>query len=503
MPDGSPETIAARAGGKATIYAAGEAKPEAADIHQLDDTILSPATPFDSARVYIFLHHMAGTRRTLHHQNAAFYIWQTSHYVELSTEEMRANLYRFLDKAKRLEKQIAVDFAPNKTKVGNVLESVSAAAQLPATICPPAWLDQGEHPDAAALIACSNGLLYLPTMKLHPLTPAFFSLNALDFAYDPVAAAPTEWLQFLATIWPDDPQSIEALQELFGLLLTADTRYQKAFLIVGPKRSGKGTIARVLTQLLGAANVCAPTLSSVVTNFGLAPLIGKRLALIADARLSGKADQSIITERLLSITGEDGQTIDRKNRDAWFGKLDVRFVIMTNELPKLNDSSGALAGRFIVLKMTRSFYGEEDLGLGAKLSKELPGILLWAIEGWRRLTARGYFITPASAAGAQEELEELGSPIGAFVRQCCVVLPGRRVLPGELYEAWCSWCREQGRDHPGTLQTFGRDLSAAEPGIVLKQHRAADGRVRYYEGVDLSTDFKPRPMAEPPRWATE
>ena len=33
------------------------------------------------------------------------------------------------------------------------------------------------------------------------------------------------------------------------------------FLLVGPKRSGKGTIARVLTGLLGAHNTAAPTLA--------------------------------------------------------------------------------------------------------------------------------------------------------------------------------------------------------------------------------------------------
>ena len=40
-------------------------------------------------------------------------------------------------------------------------------------------------------------------------------------------------------LWPHDQQSIEMLQETFGLLLTGDTSHQKAFLLVGPKRSGK------------------------------------------------------------------------------------------------------------------------------------------------------------------------------------------------------------------------------------------------------------------------
>jgi putative DNA primase/helicase len=142
---------------------------------------------------------------------------------------------------------------------------------------------------------------------------------------------------------------------VFGYVLSGDTRLQKIFLFVGPKRGGKGTIARVLTGLLGAHHVAAPTLASLATNFGLSPLIGKPLALVSDARLSMKADNKIVVERLLSISGEDSLTIDRKFREPWTGRLSSRFLILTNELPRLTDASGALVSRFIVFVLTKSF----------------------------------------------------------------------------------------------------------------------------------------------------
>ena len=121
-----------------------------------------------------------------------------------------------------------------------------------------------------------------------------------------------------------------------GYILGGDTSQQKIPLFVGPKRAGKGTIARVLTGLLGAHNVAAPTLASLSTNFGLSPLIGKPLALISDARLSGRSDSSVVVERLLSISGEDSLTIDRKYLDQWTGRLPTRLALMTNELPQLD-----------------------------------------------------------------------------------------------------------------------------------------------------------------------
>lgn len=243
----------------------------------------------------------------------------------------------------------------------------------------------------------------------------------------------------------------------------------------------KGTVARVLARLLGNGNVAAPTLASLTSNFGLAPLIGRRLAIISDARLGARADQAAIAERLLSISGEDAITIDRKHREAWTGRLDTRFLILTNEMPKRGDASGALASRFIVLTLDRSFYGREDHGLTARLMADLPGILNWSLEGLARLRDRGHFEQPASSAEAIRDLEDLGSPISAFIRERCHVEPGGEVETKRLYGAWRDWCAEHGRAHPGTEQTFGRDLKAAVPGISTGDRRRGDDRWRVTE----------------------
>ena len=169
---------------------------------------------------------------------------------------------------------------------------------------PPQWLSASTNFSPIEIVACQNGLLHLPTRKLLGHTLDFFTRCALPYPYNPNAAEPREWLSFLSSIWGNDMEAIGTLQEILGYCLTFDTRQQKIFLLVGPKRSGKGTIARVLTALLGPENVAAPTLAGIGTNFGLAPLIDKPLAIIADARLSGRADQQIIAERLLSISGE-------------------------------------------------------------------------------------------------------------------------------------------------------------------------------------------------------
>ena len=232
-----------------------------------------------------------------------------------------------------------------------------------------------------------------------PQRQRFFTPVALDYDFDIDAGPPEHWLRFLSQLWPDDPQSIATLQEWFGYCLTLDTRQQKILMMVGPKRSGKGTIARVLRRLIGERNVAGPTLSSLGGPFGLQPLLGKSVAIISDARLGGRTDGSIVTERLLSISGEDSLSIDRKNTTAVESKLDTRLMLLSNELPRLSDVSGALAGRMIILRLSESWYGREDHGLFMRLEAELPGILLWAIEGWRRLRARRALCSARVVAG--------------------------------------------------------------------------------------------------------
>jgi putative DNA primase/helicase len=319
-----------------------------------------------------------------------------------------------------------------------------------------------------------------------PPTPRLFALSAADLDFDPNAPPPAAWLAFLGDLWGTDSESIETLGEVLGYLLTPDTSQQKILLIVGPPRSGKGTIGRVIGQLLGEANVAGPTLGSLGSNFGLWPLVGKLCAIISDARLGGRSDLAVITERLLSISGEDAQTIDRKNLPPITTKLPTRFVILTNELPRLVDASGALASRFIVLKLQESFLGREDTALTAKLAAEMPGILLWAITGWQRLRDRGYFRQPQASLAEVQELADLASPVKVFVRDCCRVGPGYRVERADLFNAWKRWCESEGRDHAGDAATFGRNLRATVPTLGDSQPKTdLGGRVRCYSGIAL------------------
>jgi hypothetical protein len=170
-------------------------------------------------------------------------------------------------------------------------------------------------------------------------------VTAVPFDYEKDASEPSRWFGFLRDLWGEDVDSVKALQEFFGYVVSGRLDMHKILLLVGPTRAGKGVIARTLTAMVGQDNVAGPTLSSLAGEFGLAPLLGKPLAIVSDARLSGRGSQ-VVVERLLAISGEDTITVNRKYKEQWSGKLPSRFMVISNELPQLGDASAAIAGRF-------------------------------------------------------------------------------------------------------------------------------------------------------------
>jgi putative DNA primase/helicase len=476
----TPGSALAPAHDREGLIALGSRDPESGKV------VLSPKRTLPTATAYVDENHRHVDGRTLHSHAEMLVEWNGSKYVHLEEGGARSRLLPWLHDALRYTRDresnemILVPFDANPTSVNSALESIKAHVHLPASVTSPSWLNGRNGPAPDELLVCKSKLIHLPTGRHFNATPQLFVTNALDFDFDPNAPEPMEWYRFLHQLFDGDSQSHDLLQEWFGYSLVADTSQQKMLLMVGPRRGGKGTIARVLTQLIGDGNVAGPTTSSLAGPFGLQPLVGKSLAIVSDARFSGDGIATVV-ERLLTISGEDAVSIDRKYLTAVTMKLPTRFMFLTNEFPRLSDASGALAGRFVILQLTRSFYGQEDTALTKRLMGELPGILNWAIKGWNRLRERGHFVMPDSCAEAMRELEELSSPVQAFVREACIVAPGARVEIEELYAEWQRWCASQGRGKATNRQIFGRDLKAAFPLLICRRGTST----RFYEGIGL------------------
>jgi putative DNA primase/helicase len=430
---------------------------------------------------------------TLRYWCGCWWVWRTTNWVEAEPRTVRARLYAFTEHAVyRDGKGNTAPWLPNRYKIGDVLEALSAIVILPDDFEQPGWLDGR---DSGPIVATSNGLLDIASLQLHPHTPLYFSQVSVPFPYDPDAPPPDRWLAFLDELWPQELDAIDVLGEWFGYVISGRLDLHKILVMVGPTRGGKGVIARILTTLIGKRNVCGPTLNSLGSEFGLAPLLGKSLAIISDARSGGGKNSSVVVERLLSISGEDTLTVNRKYRDQWSGKLPVRLHLISNELPRLGDASSAIVGRLVLLLTTRSWLGKENYELETVLRAELTGILNWSLDGLRRLTLdnENHFTRFEAAEEAIVTMQDLASPVGAFVRERCKLDSGAEIAVDELYANYKGWC--EASEYPKSPKIhFGRDLRAACPSVRKRRPRDGSKRHFVYAGIRLRKDEEELPL---------
>jgi P4 family phage/plasmid primase-like protien len=427
---------------------------------------------------------------SLVHYADEFYIYCGTHYEVIEEATIRSKLYAFLDKCKKPAKQGLAAFNPSPASVSAGLDAIKSIVHLPnhPNTKPPIWLEgyAQSKPPSSKLISLMNGIFHLEDSILLPHSLGFFTQNSLPFEYNPASQCPV-WMGFLSSVWPDDKESIETLQEMFGYILSGDTRQQKFFNIIGPRRSGKGTINKVLVALLGQHNTVAPELGELCDTFGLQPWLGKLLASFTDAR-APERNRSAVVSQLLRIVGGDTITVNRKNKDAWNGYLPTRLVMYSNEVLQLTENSNALTGRMVVLKMTKSFFDNEDTDLAHKLEQELSGIFNWAMEGMaRRLERGGHFLQPKSGKEYLDLMAELGNPMGSFAEDALEFEPDSVIKKEDVFACWKHWALKKSMS-PGTEQAFKRRFLAAtqEKYVMSTQMQVNGERSQVYLGVKLN-----------------
>lgn len=375
----------------------------------------------------------------------SWYLYDRNHWRTSAAEDIENLLYDALADAYWMEptkdgQPKAKPWQPSSSRVREVLRAIQSQRTLSRDVEAPAWLDDSGRADY--LVPARDCLIDPRTGTTHPRSQRFFSTGFVDADVAVKHDEPTEWLAFLDKLWgQDDPESIRLLQEWLGYLVAGDTRRHKGMLMIGPRRSGKGTILHIAEALVGGAQgAFAATMSSFSEPFGLEQAEGRSLLTIGDLRGSGREAASA-AQKLLEIIGGDSVYVNRKGRQAVSLVLRTRVMVATNSMPKLYDDAGVIESRFLVLRMTRSFAGEEDFDLLDRILPELGGIVQWALEGYRRLEARGDFTRPASDEADRAELRANSAPIMEFIDDACIVTddPGEgRVEVWTAYQAWCN-----------------------------------------------------------------
>jgi hypothetical protein len=204
---------------------------------------------------------------------------------------------------------------------------------------------------------------------------------------------------------------------------------------------------------------------------------------------------SALTEILLTTSGGDLQTIQRKHRDDYIGYLPVQWLLMSNEPVLMQDLTGTVATRMVMMETRRSFLGQEDVDVFVRdLLPEAPGVLNRYLAGARRLAERGRFRVPSSIRGRQAEILRDASTVAAFASECLVKDPNAMTPKKDVYAAYESYCLGHGRI--GTdANIFWRDLRSSGKfrDDMVRRVRSGGERVQAVDGLRVELDVASLP----------
>lgn len=327
------------------------------------------------------------------------------------------------------------------------------------------------------ILNLANGLFDTHNMELLDHSTSHYSTIQSPIAYTPDAKCP-QWMEFLLQIFETDHEKIDYLQEMTGYLLTSSTKQEKAFIFMGPGANGKSVVLYIIEKLIGVEHCSAISMSDLKNPNLLAELYGKLVNISSEI----KTDIIIEDETMKKIISGDLITAMKKYKNPFSFHPHTRLIYAVNSFPTVYDTTHAFFRRIAMVPFNKIFSEEEqDKNLKCKLESELSGILVWAIEGLRRLEKRGHFLEPKSSRELVGEFKRRSNPAQMFIEERCIIKEGARMEASMLYETYSKWAKANGL-RPLSNVKFPEVLVRTYPNI--KRGRVSSGC--YYEGISLT-----------------
>ena len=358
-------------------------------------------------------------------------------------------------------------------KVTNVVDVLKLAAQVE------------DFPPVTDRIALANGTLYLDG-TFQEGKPEIVR-NRLPVRYDPKAAQPTHWLQFLSDLlYPED---IPTVQEFIGYCLIPSNKGQRMMVIKGSGGEGKSQIGVVLSRLLGC-NMKDGSIGKISENrFARADLEHILLCVDDDMRMEALRQTNYVKS---IVTAQGKMDLERKGKQSYQGWMFARLLAFSNgDLQALYDRSDGFYRRQLVLTTKEKPVDRaDDPDLAEKMKAEAEGSFLWAFEGLQRLVANNFKFTESDRIRENREaVKRDNNNIFDFMESEGYIRckADASISSKDFYEIYRMWCEENSLA-PLKARSFS-DAMIANAGRFNLEHcnnitNSAGRRVWGFMGVE-------------------
>jgi P4 family phage/plasmid primase-like protien len=435
-----------------------------------------------------------------------WYRWTGHHWEMAADDDLRSDVTAFLQEEGQVAHRVS------EALVGNVLRNLKGLARIVFDVAPPFWIETGMR--APRLVPMANGILDPGALfsgrgdTLIPCTPRLFNVYSLPCEYRPEATAPAFDTYFAEAV--PDADVRRHLLEWFGLNLVYDTRYQKFLILIGKGGDGKSVFLAIMRALLGpAASAVNLSAFGAERSFNLVPTINMLANIYPDIDYTTSREEGLLKAY---VSGE-AITIEKKGKDPRTVIPTARLTFSCNQFPAFKDRSGGIWRRLYLAEFPNSVPEERQNPNMCtpewwQAQGQLSGILNQALEGLKRLEARGRFCEPDACRALKGDYKSERNPASEFLDDhCCRCecfgnsdaqpteenpCADHAVWTGDLYQAYRDWLKNGGYDAREVLTKayFGREVRRLFPSVVLsrnpKTHRIY--RQVHQGGLLIKTD---------------
>jgi P4 family phage/plasmid primase-like protien len=289
-----------------------------------------------------------------------------------------------------------------------------------------------------------NGVLHLISGEFTQHSQEAGFRTVLPYDYDKNASAPG-FHRFLEEVTLARPELIRILQEFMGYTLANQgCGFQKALLLLGEGSNGKSTFVSVLKRLVGDGG-SEVAISELDDSQKLYMMEGKLVNIVEE-----NADNAFRHyEKLKNFITGGNMSIKRVYEVPYSVPNTAKFILLCNRMPASRDRSHGFYRRFLIVPFDAEFSveaGNIDRGVSEKLASELPGILNWAMEGYRRLLDQNDFTSSDFVKEEMSRYMREQDPYMCFFEDHVDVTENDNVfvITQSSFNTFLDWGRENG-----------------------------------------------------------
>lgn len=268
-------------------------------------------------------------------------------------------------------------------------------------------------------------------------------------------------------------EDIKMLLKYMAYCLTLDYGLKTFMILCGQSNTGKSVLIRFFENLVGKHNVSSLSMHELNMRFYPSQLYNRLLNSCAD---NSSLPLSSI-ENLKKITGGDQIMHEKKGKEPFFFVPFCKLIFSFNQLPlQLEEKSNAFYKRMRILFMnTELFLNNDyvnDLCSEEGVSEVIPYLLhLLPVKDIPRTTTSDKYV---------EALRQDSDSIHAFIAKRCEIGPGLSVEKNALYESYCRFCVDTGREN-SKKHSFMRNIRSQG----FKETRNSKSREYLWAGLGL------------------